>query len=79
MIGGSGFQPRFIWAIAVKNRSHNPNTIEIKSQSFLFDQTGRFFLASGPRSYETFFQLCVSFSIRLAVFSDIGGTHFKVL
>jgi hypothetical protein len=42
MIGGSGFQPRFIWAIAVKNRSHNPNTIEIKSQSFLFDQTGRF-------------------------------------
>ena len=55
MIGGSGFQPRFIWAIAVKNRSHNPNTIEIKSQSFLFDQTGRFF-GQRRRSYETKFQ-----------------------
>jgi hypothetical protein len=42
MIGGSGFQPRFIRAIAVKNRSHNPNTTEIKSQSFFLDQTGRF-------------------------------------
>jgi hypothetical protein len=42
MIGGSGFQPRFIRAIAVKNRSHNQNTTEIKSQSFFLDQTGRF-------------------------------------
>jgi len=39
-------------AIAVKNRSHNPKTTEIKSQSFFLDQTGR---CSGqrPRLYET--------------------------
>jgi hypothetical protein len=46
MVGGSGFQPRFTHAIAVKNRSHNPKITEIKSQSFFFDQTGRF---SGQR------------------------------
>jgi len=46
MVGGSGFQPRFTYAIAVKNRFHNPKITEIKPQSFFFDQTGRF---SGQR------------------------------
>jgi hypothetical protein len=30
MVGGSGFQPRFIRTIAVKNRSHNPKTTDSK-------------------------------------------------
>jgi hypothetical protein len=30
MVGGSGFQPRFTRAIAVKNRSHNPKTTDSK-------------------------------------------------
>ena len=34
MFGGSGFQPRFIRAIAVKNRSHNPKTTDTKLQSY---------------------------------------------
>jgi hypothetical protein len=40
-VGGSGFQPRFTRAIAVKNRSHNPRTTDSKLQSFFSDQTGR--------------------------------------
>jgi hypothetical protein len=43
MVGGSGFQPRFTRAIAVKNRSHNPKTTDSKLQSFFFDLTGHFF------------------------------------
>jgi hypothetical protein len=52
MVGGSGFQPRFTRAIAVKNRSHNPKTTDTKLQSFFIDYTGRF---SGQRRrlYET--------------------------
>jgi len=40
-VGGSGFQPRFTQAIAVKNRSHNPKTTDSKLQSFFSDQTER--------------------------------------
>jgi len=51
MVGGSGFQPRFIRTIAVKpstssdesNRSHNPKSTDTKLPSFFINQTGRFF------------------------------------
>ena len=50
MVGGSGFQPRFTRAIAVKNRSHNPKSTDTKLPSFFFDQTGRFSGQGGART-----------------------------
>jgi hypothetical protein len=65
MVGGSGFQPRFIRTIAVKNRSHNPKSTDTTLTSFFIDQTGRF---SGQRlrSYETTPKWNVFLVIRLA-------------
>jgi hypothetical protein len=76
MAGGSGFQPRFTRAIAVKNRSHNQKQqIQNCKVSFPIRLD-----AGGQRlcSYETTPKWHGFLMIRLPSFQASGGAHTRL-